>query len=134
MNNQINKIKKRADTLADYIVNKIENLEEENYHLKKENEELFERGKHQYLALREWEMPCKKVLEDIQHIEKDKRGVIIIIFKTHGIVGEFEPEHQFYPLMEKLLKEYEKKAEFERLFRKGVETDFTPITPLTKGE
>ena len=136
MNNTINRIKKRADTLAEYIVERVERLERKNELLKRDNEELFGRSKHHYLMLREWEMPCAKVLEDIEHIEKDKRGVIIIIFKTHGIVGEFEPTHQFYPLMEKLLKEYEKKAEFERIVKEYKEKGrgFRPITPLTKGE
>ena len=135
MNNTINRIKKRADILADYIVGRAERLEEENYHLRKENERLFERSKHHYLMLREWEMPCAKVLEDIEHISKDKRGVIIVIFKTHGIVGEFEPNHQFYPLMEKLLAEFEKKAEFERVLEKAKkDMELEPITPLTKGE
>ena len=134
-NNTINRMKKRADTLAEYIVNRVEDLEVDNNCLRKENEELFERSKHHYLALREWEMPCAKVLEDIKNIEKDKRGVIIIIFKTHGIVGEFEPTHQFYPLMEKLLKEYEKKVEFEKLLKEAnKKIKLAPITPLTKEE
>jgi sulfur relay (sulfurtransferase) DsrC/TusE family protein len=101
--------------------------------LKRDNKELFERSKQHYLALREWEMPCAKVLENIKHIEKDKRGVIVICFNEHS-VGEFDIANPLYPLIEKLLKEYEKKAEFERLLKKAVKCDFTPITPLTKGE
>lgn len=135
MNNTINRIKKRADILTEYIVDRVERLERENKLLKRDNEELFGRSKQHYLMLREWEMPCAKVLEDIEHIEKDKRGVIIIIFKTHGIVGEFEPTHQFYPLIEKLLKEYEKKAEFERVLKEAKkDIELKPITPITKGE
>lgn len=135
MNNTINRMKKRADILTEYIVERAERLELDNDCLKKDNDELFERAKHHYLALREWEMPCAKVLDDIEHIEKDKGGVIIIIFKTHGIVGEFEPKHQFYPLIEKLLKEYEKKVEFEKVLKKAKkDIKLAPITPLTKGE
>lgn len=110
MNNTINRIKKRADILTEFFIERYKKLEKENYHLKEESREWFERGKHHYLALREWEMPCEKVLEDIEHIEKDKRGVIIIIFKTHGIVGEFEPNHQFYHLSRNFLKSMRRKS------------------------
>ena len=134
MNNQINRIKKRADILTEYIVDRVERLERENKHLRRDNEELLGRGKQHYLMLREWEMPCAKVLEDIEHIEKDKRGVIIINYKD-GNVGEFVLDNPFYPLMEKLLKEYEKKAEFERLLKEvKKDIELKPITPLTKGE
>lgn len=126
-------MKKRADTLAEYIVDRVERLEVANNRLREERSEMYERSKHHYLALREWEMPCNKTLENIKHIEKDKRGVIVICFNEHS-VGEFDIANPLYPLIEKLLKEYEKKAEFERLLKKAVKCDFTPITPLTKGE
>lgn len=134
MNNTINRMKKRADILTEYIVERAERLERKNELLKRDNGELFERSKHHYLMLREWEMPCAKVLEDIEHIEKNKGGVIIINYKD-GNVGEFVLDNPFYPLIEKLLKEYEKKVEFERVL-KEIEKDIElqPITPLTKGE
>lgn len=133
-NKQINKIKRRADTLADYIIKRVEDLDEDNNRLRKENEELFGRSKHLYLMLREWEMPCAKVLEDIEHIEKDKRGVIVIEYKDKHSEG-FDPRYPAYPLIEKLLKEYEKKAEFEKLLKEAKkDIELKPITPLTKGE
>ena len=134
MNNTINRIKKRADILTDYIVERVERLERENKHLRRDNEELFGRSKQHYLMLREWEMPCAKVLEDIENIEKDKRGVIIINFKN-GIFDEYKPSSVFYPLMEKLLKEYEKKAEFERVLKEAKkDIELKPITPLMEEE
>lgn len=133
MNNTINRMKKRTDILADYIVERVERLERENRCLREENDEWFKRSKQHYLMLREWEMPCAKVLENIKRIEKDKAGVIVIEYKDKHNEG-FDPRYPAYPLIEKLLAEYEKKAEFERLLKKAVESDFTPITPLMKGE
>ena len=134
-NNQINRIKKRADILTEYIVERVERLERENKLLRRDNEEMFGRSKHTYLMLREWEMPCNKTLENIKHIEKDKRGVIIVCFNEHS-VGEFDIANPLYPLMEKLLAEYDKKKEFERIVKEFKEKGraFRPITPLMKGE
>jgi uncharacterized protein (UPF0335 family) len=128
-------MKKRADTLAEYIVGRVERLERENRCLREENEELFKRGKQHYLTLREWEMPCAKVLENIKRIEKDKAGVIVIEYKDKHNEG-FDPRYPAYPLIEKLLKEYEKKVEFERIVKEYKEKGggIRPIAPLMKGE
>jgi uncharacterized protein (UPF0335 family) len=119
-NNQINKIKKRTDTLADYIVNKAERLERYNH-------ELETRGREIYLELREHELAFEKALDRITEIKKDKRNNnITIIFKgknnnddTDTLFTDFTQDEPLYPLAEMLLEKYEKKVEFERLIEKA---------------
>ena len=133
MNNTINRIKKRADTLAEYIIGRAEWLE-------KENHKLETRGREIYLELRTHELAFEKALDKITKIEKHK-GNIIITFKgkdnngdTDTLYTYFNKDEPLYPLAEMLLEKYEKEVEFARLLRKGFETDFTPTTPLTKGD
>lgn len=133
-NNQINKIKRRADTLADYIVERVERLEEENRNLREENNEFYERAKHYSIMFKEWATPCEKVLGSISKITKSPNGEIVVDINKRNRL-HYDTEVPFYPLIEKLLKEYKKKVEFERLLKKvkkGVE--LAPITPLMKGE
>ena len=130
MNNQINKIKRRADTLAEYIVNKVEDLEEENCRYKELN--------HQnYHELRKHEMAFEKVLDKITEIRKDKKyNTITIIFKGKNNNGDidklftdFTQDEPMYSLAEMLLEKYEKRKEFERVvdkWKKGSK----PIEPL----
>ena len=133
MNNQVNKIKKRADTLADFFIERYEKLE-------KENRELETRGRNIYLELRKHEIAFGKALGKITEVKK-YQGNIIITFKgkdnngdTDTLYTHFAQDEPLYPLAEMLLEKYEKEVEFARLLRKGIKTDFTPITPLTKGE
>lgn len=77
MNNQINKIKRRADALADFFIERYERLE-------KENHQLETRG----LKLRTHEIAFEKALKRIIEIKKAKRNNnITIIFKGKGNNG-----------------------------------------------
>lgn len=135
MNNTINRIKKRADTLADFFIERYEKLE-------KENHKLLELHNKNYLELRRHELAFEKVLDEITEIKKKKDGAIIIIFKgknnngdTDTLYAHFFKEDPMYSLAEMLLEKHEKKAEFERLLKKAKKNiELTPITPLTKGE
>ena len=124
--NQINKIKRRADTLADYIINKVERLEEENHYLEKELRFESDENVKAIAEIMKYRTPFRKVLEKVKIVSKCNKGEIEIVvsaqFYTH-----YYPSDPLYPLAEKLLEEYNKKVEFERLLRK-------PITTLTKGE
>ena len=62
MNNTINRIKKRADTLTDFIIERYERLEKANYDL----EELNRRN---YLKLRTHELVFEKVLDKITEVK-----------------------------------------------------------------
>ena len=120
MNNTINRMKKRADTLAEYIVERYEKLE-------KENHKLLELHNRNYLELRRHELAFEKALDRIIEIEKDKRNNnITIIFKgkdnngdTDTLYTYFTQDEPLYPLAEILLEKYEKKAEFERLLKEA---------------
>ena len=135
MNNTINRMKKRADTLADYIVERVEWLEEENCRYK----ELNHQNHHE---LRRHEMAFEKALDKITEIKKDKKdNAITITFKDKNDNGGmdtlytyFAQDEPMYPLVEMLLEKYQNRVEFERLLRKALKSKFTPITPLTKGE
>lgn len=131
---EINKIKRRADTLAEFFIERYERLE-------KENRKLLELHNQNYLKLHTHELAFKKVLDDIIKIEKDNNNTIFITFKGKDNNGDtdllytyFTQDEPMYPLAEMLLEKYEKEAEFERLLRKGIKANFTPTTPLTKGE
>ena len=121
MNNTTNRIKKRADTLAEYIVNKVERLE-------KKNDELELLGSETYHELRRHEMAFEKVLDTIAEVKKDKDGTIIIQF-CYGVCTIYESKSPMYPLIEMLLEKYRKRKVFERVvdkLRKGSK----PIEPL----
>ena len=126
MNNTTNRIKKRADTLAEFFIERYEKLE-------KENHKLLELHNQNYLRLRRHELAFEEALDKIIKIKKDNNNTIFITL-NNGAYNLFTKDEPLYPLAEMLLGKYEKKAEFERLFRKGIETDFTPTTPLMKGE
>lgn len=120
MNNQTNKIKRRADTLADFFIERYEKLE-------KENHKLLELHNKNYLELRTHELAFEKALDRIIEIKKNKRNnYITIIFKGKNnnddmdkLFTDFTQDDPMYPLAEMLLEKYEKREAFKRLFGKG---------------
>ena len=56
MNNTINRIKKRADTLAEFFIERYERLEKENHLIKKSDME-------SHLKLREYENAFEKLIK-----------------------------------------------------------------------
>ena len=128
MNNTTNRIKKRADTLADFIIRRYERLE-------KENDRIKEISTQNYLELHTHELVFEKVLDDIIETEKTTNGdTILITFKgkdnngdTDTLYTYFHKDEPMYPLAEMLLEKYEKKKEFQELIKKGW---IKPITEL----
>lgn len=118
MNNTINRIKKRADTLAEYIIEKVERLEGENHKLKTKGREI-------YLELRTHELAFEKALDRITEV-KEYQGNTIITFKGEDNNGDmdtlytrFTQDEPLYPLAEMLLEKYEKEAEFKRVIKEA---------------
>lgn len=118
-NNQINKIKRRADTLADFFIERYEKLE-------KENHKLLELNNQNYLKLRTHELAFEKALDKITKIEKEKNEIIYISFKGENNNGDtdtlytyFAKDEPLYPLAEMLLGKYEQRKAFEKLIKKG---------------
>lgn len=118
MNNTINRIKKRADTLAEYIINKVEGLEAENH-------ELEERSRNTYLMFKKYDMAFDKVVDEIADIDKAENGDIDIRYKnkrTHNTLANPSIECYpvgsiLYPLAELILKKWEDKVEFNKLIK-----------------
>lgn len=134
MNNTINRIKKRADTLAEYIVERVERLEKDNRFLEEELRcERSANGK----ALAEiikYRAPFRKVLENVKSVSKSEKGEIEVVVNAQ-FYPHYYPTDPLYPLAEKLLKEYNDKVEFERSLEKAKkDMELAPITPLMKGE
>ena len=131
MNNTINRMKKRADILTEYFINKVEGLEKENNRLK----ELYHQN---YPKLRKYELMFERMLDNVDKVRKFEKGEIEVRYKepkTHNIIAiSYFDNSAIYPFVEMLLEKYEQRKEFERLLKKAVKCDFTPITPLTKGE
>ena len=133
MNNQINKTKRRADILAEYIVAKADWLEKENHHLEDEIRHEREISVKVLAEITKYRTPFRKVLENVKSVSKSEKGEIEIVVNAQ-FYPHYYPSDPLYPLAEKLLEEYENKVEFERLLRKGIKANFTPTTQLTKGE
>ena len=116
MNNTINRMKKRADTFAEFFIERYEKLE-------KENHKLLELHNRNYLELHTHELAFEKALDRIIKTEKTTNGdTILITFKDKDNNGDtdtlytyFYKDEPMYPLAEMLLEKYEKKKEFERL-------------------
>jgi hypothetical protein len=121
MNNTTNRIKKRADILTEYIVDRVERLERANYHYQEDYREERERAERHFKRVMGYTMPFNQTLNNIENITKDKNGVIIIKDKN-GLTYEFATDIVIYPIIEKLLKEYEDRGECLK------------ARPLTKGE
>ena len=79
MNNATNRVKKRADTLADFFIERYERLEKENRHL--EDELRYERGANlKTLAeFMKYRAPFRKVLGNVKSVSKCNKGEIEII-------------------------------------------------------
>ena len=119
MNNTINRIKKRADILTDFFIERYERLE-------KENHKLLELHNQNYLKLRTHELAFEEALDKITKIEKEKDETITIIFKGKDNNGDKDTLYAYfikgeplYPLAEMLLEKHEKRKAFERLIEKG---------------
>ena len=120
MNNTINRMKKRADTLAEFFIERYERLEQENH-------KLLELHNKNYLELRRHELSFEKVLDDIIETEKNKKGnAIYITFKgkdnnsnTDTLYAQFPQDDPMYPLAEMLLEKYEERKAFKSLIGKG---------------
>lgn len=117
-NKQINKIKKRADTLTDYIINKVDRLELANH-------ELEERSRNTYLMFKKYDMAFDKVVNEIVNVEKADNGDIEVIYKdkdTHSTIANPLIEYYLvgsvlYPLGELILKKWEDRVEFNKLIK-----------------
>lgn len=113
MNNTINRMKKRADTLAEYFVERMERLEKENRYL----EELNRNGNASFnemcIRFKGYSMPFNQVLDNVESMHKDKSGLIIIHFKNKHI-GEFDIENRLYPIINRLYELYAEKVDYEK--------------------
>lgn len=120
MNNTINRIKKRTDTLTEFFIERYEKLE-------KENHKLLELHNKNYLELRTHELAFEKALDRVIRTEKTANGdTILIYFKgkdnngdTDTLYAQFPQDDPMYPLAEMLLEKYEKKKAFKSLIEKG---------------
>lgn len=117
MNNTINRIKKRADTLTNFFIERYEKLE-------KENRKLLELNNQNYLKLRTHELAFEKALDKITKIKKEDK-TIFITFKGNDNNGDtdtlytyFKEDEPLYPLAEMLLRKYEQRKAFEKLIKK----------------
>lgn len=112
---QINKTKKRADILTEYIVERVERLEKENRYL--ENELRGERSENLKLLTdsMKYRTPFRKVLEKVKSVSKCNKGEIEIIVNGQ-LCPHIYPNDPLYPLAEKLLEEYKEKVKFEKSF------------------
>lgn len=100
MNNRINAIKRRADTLADYIVDRCARLEKENGYMKHEAE-IVRR------ELRGYEDAFYEILKKMEGIEELGDGSIIIKFiaEDGAKMSQIIPVTGFlHPIAKMLLK------------------------------
>lgn len=118
MNNTINRIKKRADILTEYIVERVERLEEENRHYEERYREERERAERHFKRVMDYTMPFNKVLDSVENIIKDKSGLISIHFKNN-LIGEFDTDNCLYPIISKLYEIYTEKVEYEKKLAKA---------------
>lgn len=115
MNNTINRTKKRADILTEYIVGKVERLEEENRHLEDELRHEKNISVKVLAEVIKYRTPFRKVLEKVKSVSKCNKGEIEIIVSGQ-LCPHIYPNDPLYPLAEKLLEEYDNKVEFEKSF------------------
>ena len=118
MNNTINRTKKRADILTEYIVNRVERLEKENRYLKQLNRDGNASFNEMCVRLRGYTMPFNKVLDSVDSIIKDKSGLINVNFKNN-LIGEFDTDSCLYPIISKLYEIYTEKVEYEKKLDKA---------------
>ena len=118
MNNTINRIKKRADTLTDFFIERYERLEQENH-------KLLELHNKNYLELRRHELSFEKALNEIIKIEKCDKNIVIIFKSKYNngysdtLYTYFTQDEPLYPLAEMFLEKYEKRKAFKSLIEKG---------------
>lgn len=119
----INRIKKRADILTDFFIEKYEKLEQKTY-------ELVELNNRNHLKLREHEIVFEKVLDNVDKIEKFENGEIEVKYKepnTNNIVAiPYFVGSALYPFAEMLLEKYRDRKEFEWITKSLRDTAFEP--------
>lgn len=115
MNNTINRTKKRADILTEYIVCRVERLEKENCYLEDELRDERSRGLKSFAEIMKYRTPFRKVLEKVKGVSKHEKGEIEIVVNAQ-FCPRIYPNDPIYPLAEKLLEEYNDKVEFEKSF------------------
>lgn len=113
MNNTINRMKKRADILTEYIVERVERLEEVNRYLEQLNRDGNASFNEMCVRLHGYSMPFNKVLDSVDSIIKDKSGLISVHFKNN-LIGEFDTDNCLYPIISRLYEIYAEKVEYEK--------------------
>ena len=134
MNNTINRTKKRADILTEYIVERVERLEKKNRYLEDELRHEKNISGEVLAEVIKYRAPFRKVLENVKSVSKCNKGEIEIIVNGQ-LCPQIYPTDPLYPLAEKLLEEYNKKVEFEKSLEKARHQIRTgSVSFLPKGE
>ena len=122
MNNAVNKIKKRGDILAEYMVRKVDQLERENYYLKgQQTDNMFK--------LIKYRDPILDAAREIRKMAKEKTSGNIIITRHDGTEILFTPNDALYSVIEVVLKEYDINCRMRNFFggiakaRKNIEEE-----------